>query len=133
MSSCEMIPFKAGIQAGTPLVMSAHISAPNVTGSSVPSSLSPLMLTEKLRGELGYEGVIITDALRMGAIAKEYSSAEASVMALLAGADMLLLPARPKEAFDGVMAALADSTLTQERIDRSVRRILSLKISKSIQ
>ena len=133
MDTCEMIPFKAGIQAGTPIVMSAHISAPNVIGSNVPSTLSPLMLTEKLRGELGFDGVIITDALRMGAVAQEYSSAEASLLALKAGADMLLLPADPKEAFDGVMAAVADSTLTQERIDQSVRRILNLKLSKSIQ
>lgn len=133
MVQCEMIPFKAGIEAGTPLVMSAHISAPNVTGSPVPSTLSPLMLTEKLRGELGFDGVITTDALRMGAVAQEYTSAQAAVLALKAGADILLLPADPREAFEGVMAAVADSTLTVERIDQSVRRILNLKISKSIQ
>ena len=133
MVQCEMIPFKAGIEAGTPLVMSAHISAPNVTGSPVPSTLSPLMLTEKLRGELGFDGVITTDALRMGAVAQEYTSAQAAVLALKAGADILLLPADPQEAFEGVMAAVADSTLTVERIDQSVRRILNLKISKSIQ
>ena len=151
--SCEMIPFKAGIEAGTPLVMTAHIAVPSVTGSEVPSTLSPLMLTEKLRGELGYDGIIITDALmlteklrgelgydgiiitdalRMGAISKEYSASEAAALAFIAGADILLLPENPLEAFKGVMAAIEDGAITEERLDSSVRRILELKISKSI-
>ena len=130
--ACEMIPFKAGIEAGTPLVMSAHIAVPSVTGSGIPSTLSPLMLTEKLRGELGYEGVIITDALRMGAIAKEYSSAEAATLAFIAGADILLLPENPQEAFGGIMAALEDGRISEERLNRSVRRILELKIAKQL-
>ena len=127
-----MITFKAGIEAGTPLVMSAHIAVPAITGSGVPSTLSPLMLTEKLRGELGYEGAIITDALRMGAISKEYSASDAAALAFIAGADMLLLPENPVEAFNGVMAAIADGRISPERLDASVRRILELKISKSI-
>ena len=130
--SCEMIPFKAGIEAGTPLVMTAHIAVPSVTGSAIPSTLSPLMLTEKLRGELGYDGIIITDALRMGAISKEYSASEAAALAFIAGADILLLPENPLEAFKGVMAAIEDGRITEERLDASVRRILELKISKSI-
>ncbi len=130
--SCEMIPFKAGIEAGTPLVMTAHIAVPSVTGSEVPSTLSPLMLTEKLRGELGYNGIIITDALRMGAIAKEYPSGEAAALAFIAGADILLLPENPLEAFNGVMAAVEDGRITEERLDASVRRILEIKLSKSI-
>ena len=133
ISACEMIPFRAGIQAGAPLVMSAHIAVPNVTGTGVPCTLSPLMLTEKLRGELGFEGVIITDALRMGAVSQEYAPGEAAVLALLAGADILLLPASLPEAFQGVMDALETGVLSEERIDASVRRILSLKLSKSIQ
>ena len=130
--SCEMIPFKAGIEAGTPLVMTAHIAVPSVTGLAIPSTLSPLMLTEKLRGELGYDGIIITDALRMGAISKEYSASEAAALAFIAGADILLLPENPLEAFKGVMAAIEDGRITEERLDASVRRILELKISKSI-
>ena len=127
-----MITFKAGIEAGTPLVMSAHIAVPAITGSAIPSTLSPLMLTEKLRGELGYDGIIITDALRMGAISKEYSASEAAALAFIAGADILLLPENPLEAFKGVMAAIEDGRITEERLDASVRRILELKISKSI-
>ena len=130
--TCEMIPFKAGIEAGTPLMMTAHIAVPSVTGSEIPSTLSPLMLTEKLRGELGYDGIIITDALRMGAISKEYSSGEAAALAFIAGADILLLPENPLEAFQGVMGAIEDGRITEERLDASVRRILELKFSKSI-
>ena len=72
--------------------MAAHIATPNVTNDGLPASLSYSMLTEKLRGELGYDGVIITDALAMGAIIQNYSSAESAVLALQAGADILLMP-----------------------------------------
>ena len=128
----DMVPFKAAIDAGVPMVMTAHISAPAVTGSGVPSTLSPLMLTEKLRGELGYKGVIITDALRMGAIAREYPAGQAAVLALQAGVDILLLPGDFLTAHKAVMEALESGALTEERIDQSVRRILELKLSKSI-
>ncbi len=127
MLSCEMLPFKAGIEAGANFVMAAHISAPSVTGDKTPASLSRMMLTEKLRGELGYDGVIITDALSMGAITRKYTSAEASVLALEAGADMLLMPKDYRQAFDGVVKAVEDGRLTEERIDGSVRRILKAK------
>lgn len=127
MLACEMIPFKAGIDWGTPMVMTAHIAAPKVTGSDIPSTLSSVMLTEKLRGELGYEGVIITDGMGMGAITRQYSSGEAALKALQAGADVILLPESLQEAFDAVQAAVADSTLTQARLDASVRRILRMR------
>ncbi|MBR0138943.1 MAG: glycoside hydrolase family 3 protein, partial [Firmicutes bacterium] len=74
MLSCELLPFNAGIEAGANFVMAAHISAPAFTGDKTPASLSYVLLTEKLRGELGYDGVIITDALSMGAITKKYTS-----------------------------------------------------------
>ena len=132
MLECEMLPFRAGIGAGVKMVMTAHIAAPAVTGSDIPSTLSYTMLTEKLREELGFEGVIITDALRMGAISKQYSSGEAAVLALKAGADWLLLPEDPADAFNSIMNAVESGELTEERIDESVRRILELKLSKQI-
>ncbi|MBQ9411048.1 MAG: glycoside hydrolase [Bacteroidales bacterium] len=128
----DMVPFKAAIDAGVPMVMTAHISAPAVTGTGVPSTLSPLMLTEKLRGELGYNGIIITDALRMGAIAREYPAGEAAVLALQAGVDILLLPGDFLAAHKAVMEAVEEGVITEERIDCSVRRILELKLSKHI-
>ena len=117
IAACEMIPFRAGIQAGAKLVMAAHIAAPAVTGSDLPATLSPAILTDKLRGELGFEGLVITDALEMGAITKQYSSGEAAVLALLAGADLLLCPLNLCEAFDAVVKAVQAGRIPASRLD----------------
>lgn len=130
MTACEMVTFKAGIKAGAQMIMTAHIAAPEVTGSEVPSTLSPLILQDKLRKELGYDGIIITDALGMGAISQRYTSGEAAVLCLQAGVDVLLMPVNLMEAFDAVVAAVEDGTLTEARIDESVRRVLALKYSR---
>ena len=127
MLNCELITFKAGIQWGTQLIMTAHIAAPNVTGSDVPATMSPLILQDKLRGELGYQNLIITDAMEMGAITLQYTNAEAAVGTLQAGADIVLGPQNFVEAFDAVVKAVEDGVLTEQRIDQSVRRILRLK------
>ena len=127
LDACEMIPFRAGIGAGAEMVMTAHIAAPKVTGGELPSTLSYTVLTEKLRGELGFEGVIITDALSMGAVTEQFSSGEASVRAFLAGADILLMPYDYPEAFEAVLAAVERGEITQERLDASVLRILRMK------
>jgi len=128
MDACEMIPFRAGIAAGAPLVMTAHVAAPAVTGSDVPASLSPVLLADKLRGELGFTGAIVTDGLEMGAVRERYGSAEAAVAALQAGADLLLCPQDYCAAFDGVLDAVQDGRISEARLDASVRRILALKI-----
>ncbi len=125
--NCEMVTFKAAIANGVPMVMSAHIGTPAITGNSIPATLSPEILTEKLRKELGFQGVIITDGMAMGAITRQYSPAEATLMSLQAGADIVLGPKDFFQAFDAVIQAVKDSTLTEERIDESVRRILALK------
>ena len=127
MLACELITFKAGIQWGTQLIMTAHIAAPNVTGTDIPATMSPLILQDKLRGELGYQNLIITDAMEMGAITLQYTNAEAAVGTLLAGADIVLGPQNFVEAFDAVVRAVEDGVLTEQRIDQSVRRILKLK------
>ena len=127
MMDCELITFKAGIQWGTQLIMTAHIAAPSVTGSDIPATMSPLILQDKLRGELGYQNLIITDAMEMGAITLQYTNAEAAVGTLLAGADIVLGPQNFVEAFDAVVRAVEDGVLTEQRIDQSVRRILRLK------
>ena len=128
MSSCEMLPFKAAISADVPLIMTAHIAAPAVTGTSLPSTLSEVMLTEKLRKELGFKNIIITDGMAMGAITRQYRSGPAAIMSIQAGADIILGPKNFTEAFDAIMDAVQkDSTLTESRIDESVYRILSLK------
>lgn len=127
MLNCEMVTFKAGIQWGTQLIMTAHIATPNVTGSDVPATMSRVILQDKLRGELGYQNIIVTDAMEMGAITRQYSNAEAAVGTLQAGADIVLGPLNFVEAFDAVVKAVEDGVLTEQRIDQSVRRILKLK------
>ena len=127
MKDCEMITFKAGIAWGTQLIMTAHIATPNVTGSDIPATMSSVILQDKLRGELGYQNIIITDAMEMGAITKQYTNAEAAVGTLQAGADIVLGPQNFVEAFDAVIKAVEDGRLTEQRIDQSVRRVLKLK------
>ena len=127
MLGCEMTTFKAGIAWGCQLIMTAHIAAPNVTGSDVPSTMSPLILQDKLRGELGYQNIIITDAMEMGAITQQYNCAEATVGCIQAGVDIVLGPQNFVQAFDAVIAAVNNGTITEERINQSVRRILKMK------
>ena len=127
MKDCEMITFKAGIAWGTQLIMTAHIATPNVTGSDIPATMSSVILQDKLRGELGYQNIIITDAMEMGAITKQYTNAEAAVGTLQAGADIVLGPQNFVEAFDAVVKAVEVGRLSEQRIDQSVRRVLKLK------
>lgn len=132
MDSCEMITFRAGIAAGAPMIMVAHIAAPNVTGTDTPATMSPMLTTDKLRGELGFNGIIVTDALEMAAISKRYTPAEAAVNAIQAGADIVLMPSDFPQAVDGVVSAVESGTITPSRIDESLRRILKLKSSAGI-
>ena len=127
IKSCEMVPFISGINSGCQVVMAAHISAPAVTGSDEPASLSYCLITEKLRQELGFEGVIITDSMEMKAISAEYSSAQAAVLAINAGCDIVLMPVDYKAAFDGVVNAVLSNKISARRLDESVERILKLK------
>lgn len=130
LQSCELIPFRDGIRAGIPFIMVGHFSLPQITGDLLPASLSPAVITGLLREEMGYDGIVITDALNMEAIAQQYSSAEAAILALKAGNDILLMPADFKEAYQGVLDAVARGELTTERIDESVKRILRVKLAE---
>ena len=129
MNQCEMVTFRAGIQWGCQLIMTAHIAVPNVTGTNIPSTLSSVVLQDKLRGELGYQNIIITDGMEMGAITKHYTSGEAAVGSIKAGVDIVLGPRDFTEAFDAVIAAVNNGTLSEERINQSVRRILTLRLA----
>lgn len=123
----ELIPFRKGIEAGTGMVMMAHISVPNIIGDNTPASLSSFMINEVLRQQLGFKGVVITDALNMGAISQNYSNEKAVILALNAGVDILLMPRDFKEAFYGILSAVATGEISKTRIDESLRRILYLK------
>lgn len=124
MQRTEWVPFEAGIEQDAAFVMMAHLVNENL--SPLPASLSPETVAV-LRQELGFDGIIITDSLQMGAITARYSSDTAAVMALQAGVDMLLMPNDLQKAYDGVQKALQDGTLTEERITESVVRILAAK------
>ena len=125
---CELIPFQTGIEQEVPMIMAGHISLPNVTGDETPASLSHEIVTKRLREQMGYDGVVVTDAMNMGAVAENYEPAEAAVKALQAGVDLILMPEDFRAAYQGVMDAVEDGTLSKKRIDQSLRRILRLKL-----
>ena len=129
---CELIPFQAGIEAGAPFVMIGHLTLPQVIEEKVPASLSYDIVTGLLREELGFDGVIITDSMSMQAITDQYSSGEAAVKAIQAGVDIVLMPYSLEDAVSGVKAAVQSGQLTEERINESVLRILTLKIQSGI-
>lgn len=132
MRQSNFIPFKAGIEAGADFVMVSHMTVPSEDENAVPSSLSKTIITDVLRNELGFQGVVITDALNMGAITEYYTSEEAAVMAIEAGADMLLMPDDFHAAYGAVLAAVQDGTISEERINESLERIYRVKGEKKL-
>ncbi|RRR96904.1 glycoside hydrolase family 3 protein [Glycomyces terrestris] len=120
-------PFRAAIASGVDLVMTAHIQFPALDDSLRPATLSEEILTGLLREELGYDGVVITDSLRMEGVRDGYGDDRIPVLALLAGADVLLMPEHIDVAFNAVLDAVGTGELTERRIDESVTRILGLK------
>lgn len=128
----EFIPFKAGIDAGVDMVMTAHVLTPNLTDNNLPATLSKPVLKDLLRDQLGFEGIIITDGLEMSAISAFYPEEEAVVLAVEAGVDMLLLPKDLAKAYDAILSAVKNGRLSEERINESVRRILSVKNKRMI-
>ncbi|MBO5293540.1 MAG: glycoside hydrolase family 3 protein [Lachnospiraceae bacterium] len=127
MQQAEFLGFQPALESGVDMVMVSHLSVPDITGDSTPASLSGVMISDILRGQLGYDGIVITDALNMGAITDNYSSAEAAVAAVEAGGDMILMPENFEEAYQGVLEAVANGTLTEERINQSIKRIFAVK------
>lgn len=128
----EMLPFVSGMQAGANVVMVGHIAAPNVTGDQTPASLSYELVTNRLRGELGFTGVVCTDAMNMGAISQEYSAAEAAVKTIQAGVDIVLMPENLEQAIQGLLDGVAQGTVPKTRIEESVLRILKLKLESGM-
>ena len=120
----EFLSFEGGIDAETEMVMISHLSNSELSGSDIPASLNKTIITDILRGELGYDGIVITDSLRMGAVTERFSSAEAAVAAVEAGADLLLMPADFSAARQGILDAVKGGQISEERIDQSLFRIL---------
>lgn len=128
LEATELVPFKAAIAAGVPMVMVGHLSLPAIVGNDTPACLSSTIVTDILRTNLLFDGIAITDSLSMGAVGEYYTTEEAAVMALQAGCDLLLMPEDFPAALGAVDAALKDGRLTWDRIDASLRRILRVKI-----
>lgn len=127
IEGCEFAPFRAAIEAGCPFVMVGHIQTPNFAADGLPASLSSVMMTDVLRGDLGFEGVIISDSFAMGAITEYYQADDAAFRFFEAGGDLLLMSADLDLAYQGILDAVSAGSLTEERIDESVRRILTAK------
>ncbi|HSP14092.1 MAG TPA: glycoside hydrolase family 3 protein [Thermoanaerobaculia bacterium] len=128
LEQVELVPFRAAIQAGVGAVMSAHMYVPSVEPEkNLPSTLSHAVLTDLLRGELKFQGLVITDAMDMHGITNTYKDEDATVRAFLAGADIILFPPHPDLAYNALKAAVQDGRITAARLDESVRRILQAK------
>ena len=129
LMSCELVPFQTAVDNGLPMIMVSHISVPSVTGDDTPASLSHFLVTELLREQMGFDGIVITDGMGMGAIEDNYESGEAAVLAVQAGCDMLLITADFPEAYQAVLDAVEDGRISEQQIDASVKRILRIKYS----
>lgn len=127
LRQCDLIPFAEGIGSGLQVIMVSHVSCPGVNGDDTPATLSPRIVTGLLREEMGFAGVIITDALDMGAISSHYEKTEACRKALEAGCDMLLICGDFKSAYEGILAQVKSGEIPESRIDESVLRILRVK------
>jgi beta-N-acetylhexosaminidase len=127
LEEVEWAPFRAAIASGVDAIMSAHIAVPALDSPSLPATLSSKILTGILRDEMGFKGIIVTDALEMGGIAQGFSVGEASVRAIEAGADVLLMPPDPEAAIRAVVAAVNAGHITRRRLDESVMRVLTAK------
>lgn len=129
----EFTVFQAGIDAGADFVMVSHMAAPALTGNNDPAIFSRELVTNILREQMGFQGVIITDALDMAAISDYYAADEASIMAVLAGCDMLLMPEDYEKAYTGILEAVQNGNIDEERINDSLRRIYRIKYADMIE
>lgn len=128
LDSIELKPFQAAIDAGIQGIMTAHIAIPELTnGNGTPSTLAPEILTGLLRDEMGFDGLVFTDAMDMYAIDRLHPRHEAAVLALEAGADVILMPPSPQAALEGIVTAVEEGRITEDRLDRSVRKVLETK------
>jgi beta-glucosidase-like glycosyl hydrolase len=125
LESVELAPFRSALAAGVDSVMTAHVAVPGITGEpETPATMSGRILTTLLRGKLGFHGLIVTDALEMGSITTRYWTGQAAVLAIQAGADLLLLPPDPEVAIEEVARAVERGDISLAQINRSVEKVL---------
>lgn len=129
----EFTVFSAGIDAGVDFVMVSNVAVPAFTGDNTPCTMSEEVVTNILRNELGFNGVIITDDMSMKAISDYYGADEAAIMALKAGCDMILMPENFEMAYNGVLEAVQNGTISEERINDALRRIYRIKFADKLE
>lgn len=127
LMQAELVPFQKAVDGKEPCIMVSHISLPAIAEDSTPASISPKIVNDILRKKMGYDGMVITDAMNMGAISENYSAGNAAVKAVQAGVDMVLMPSDFKSAYAGVLDAVKSGTITEERLNESVLRIILMK------
>jgi beta-N-acetylhexosaminidase len=127
IEAVELTPFRSAIAAGVDAVMTAHLAVPALEPDNLPATVSSKIITGVLRDELGFHGLVVTDAMDMQGLSAMFDSGEASVRALEAGADVLLMPKRPEEAIRAVVVAVEKGTISRKRLDESVNRVLAAK------
>ena len=127
LDAVELVPFRAAIAAGIQGIMTAHIALPAISGETIPATVSARVLTGLLRDDLGFDGIVFTDAMDMVSVNRLFPRGEAAVRAVLAGADVIVMPRDVKQAIDAIVSAIDDGRLTEGRIDESVGRLLRLK------
>ena len=132
LKQTELVPFISAIENGANMIMVGHMSLPQVVGDNTPATMSKEVISDLLRSELGFNGVVITDAMNMGAITEYYGADEAAIRAFKAGADMVLMPEDFELAYEGVIAAVKDGTISEERINNSLKRVFRIKYADSV-
>lgn len=132
LMSVEFVPFQKGIAAGVDFVMVGHIKVPSISKEDVPATMSPEVVEGIIRDKLNFKGIVITDALNMGAIAQFYDNEEVAIKAVKAGIDIQLMPVDLDAAFNAVKTSVERGDISQERIDESVKRIYNLKYDKGL-
>lgn len=129
----ELTVFQAGIDAGADMIMISHVSVPALTGDNEPCIFSRMLVTDILREQMHFNGVVITDALNMAAVSEYNTAEEAAVRAILAGCDMLLMPEDFEQAYQGVLKAVQNGNIAEERINDSLKRIYRIKYADQIE
>lgn len=132
LKQTELVPFISAIENGANMIMVGHMALPQIVGDNTPATMSKEVISELLRSELGFNGVVITDAMNMAAITEYYGADEAAIRAFRAGADMVLMPENFETAYNGVIEAVKEGTISEERINNSLKRVFRIKYADSV-
>ena len=132
LKQAELVPFISAIENDVNMIMVGHISLPQIVGDNTPATMSKEVISDLLRSELGFNGVVITEAMNESAITEYYGADEAAIRAFKAGADMVLMPEKFEVAYNGVIEAVKAGTISEERINDSLKRVYRIKYADSV-